>query len=172
MAVLVRQRSRKTRGRLSLAVAIVAGAAAVGLYGAVSGGSSTAVAAGEGEQPPATLQPIGKTGLNRVILSAAAAKRLGIQTAPVSTRLVNGQRRTVIPYSSVLYRTNGNAWTYTSPKHLVFVGHDITVDAVTGNLAILSAGPRLGSQVVTVGAPEIWGIEYGGIENAPEASGD
>ena len=172
MVVLVRRTSRKMRWGLSLAVAIVAGAAVFGLYAAVSGDSSTAVAAGEAEQAPATLQPTGKPGLNRVILSAAAAKRLGIQTALVSARLVNGQRRTAIPYSAVLYHTNGNAWTYTSPKRLVFIRRDITVDVVRGNLAILSAGPRPGTAVVTVGAPEIWGVEYHGIENAPEASGD
>ena len=172
MAVLVRQASWKTRSRLSLAVALVAGGAAFGLYGAVSGGSSTAGAAGEAEQVPATVQPIGNTGLNRVTLSAAAAKRLGVQTAPVSARLVDGRRRTAIPYSAVLYHTNGNAWTYTSPKRLVYVPHDINVDAVRGNLALLSAGPRAGTEVVTVGAAEIWGVEYRGIDSAPEASGD
>jgi hypothetical protein len=172
MAVSVRQSSRMMRSRMSLAVAVAAGAGAVGVYATVSGSSSTAVAAGEAEQPAATLKPIGKTGRNRVILSASAARRLGVETAPVSARLVNGERRVVIPYSAVLYQTNGNAWTYISPKHLVFVRHDIVVDAVRGNLAILSVGPRLGTEVVTVGAPEIWGIEYGGIENAPEASGD
>src|SRR5207247_10876127 len=99
MAVLVRQASWKTRSRLSLAVALVAGGAAFGLYGAVSGGSSTAGAAGEAEQVPATVQPIGNTGLNRVTLSAASAQRLGVQTAPVPERLVHARPRTALPSS-------------------------------------------------------------------------
>jgi hypothetical protein len=77
---------------------------------------------------------------------------------------VNGEQRSVIPYAAVLYDSNGETWTYTSPKPLVFVRHDIRVDDIRDDLAVLSAGPPLGTVVVTVGSAELWGIEYGEIE--------
>jgi hypothetical protein len=46
----------------------------------------------------------------------------------------------------------------------VFVRHDIRVDEIEGSRAVLGDGPGAGTAVVTVGAPELWGIEYGEIE--------
>ncbi len=55
-------------------------------------------------------------------------------------------------------------WTYTSPEHLVFQRQDISVARIDGDSAVLTSGPPVGTVVVTVGATEIWGVEYGGIE--------
>jgi hypothetical protein len=128
----------------------------IGLLLAGCGGGSGEEAASE----PATVEAIAGTDLSRVILTSDAAKRIGVKTAPA--RRAAG--RTVIPYDAVLYDPNGDTWTYTSPKHLVFVRRDITVDRIDGERAILSAGLPSGARVVTVGATEIWGVEYGGIE--------
>ncbi len=129
----------------------------VALLGAGCGGGSEEAAAGD----PATIQAIEGTDLTRVVLTSEAAKRIGVRTAPARAE---AGKRTVIPYDAVLYDPNGDTWTYTSPKHLVFVRQDITVDRIDGDRAILSAGPASGTPVVTVGALEIWGVEYGGIE--------
>ena len=56
------------------------------------------------------------------------------------------------------------SYCWESPKPLEFVRHDIRVDDIRGNRAVLSAGPRVGTVVVTVGSAELWGIEYGDIE--------
>jgi hypothetical protein len=98
--------------------------------------------------------------LIRVVLTEDAAKRLDIRTAPVR----NDGGRTVIPYAAVLYDPTGETWTYTNPEHLVFVRKDISVRRIEGNRAFLRAGPSVGTPVVTVGATELWGVEYGGIE--------
>ena len=37
-------------------------------------------------------------------------------------------------------------------------------DSTDGDKVILSGGPPVGTPVVTVGSTEIWGVEYGGIE--------
>jgi hypothetical protein len=170
MAVSVRE----SRGRHSVvAAALIAGATALVIYFATSGGGSSTAAAAEGAaEPPATIKPIGKTGRSIVNLSESAAKRLGIETAPVSTSVVDGRLRVVIPYSAVLYDARGNAWTYTMAKPLSFFRTDVDVDAVRGDVAVLSHGPSPNTRVLTVGATEVWGVEYGGIEEAPEASGD
>jgi hypothetical protein len=166
MAVSVRPRWWKSRRRLSLLAvgAFVAAPTSFGVYAALVGGPGAGTAVADAEESPARVEPIGKTGLNRVVLNSSAAKRLDIKTAPVSNVLVNGKRRSVVPYAAVLYDSNGDTWTYTSPKPLVYVRHDIRVDYVKADLAVLSFGPHLGTAVVTAGAAELWGIEYGGIE--------
>jgi hypothetical protein len=114
----------------------------------------------DGAESPAAVEQIKGTELNRVTLTPEAAKRLDVQTA---TARSDGER-TMIPYSAVLYDPDGQTWTYTSPKRLVFVREDIRVDRIDGDSAILAAGPSAGTTVVTVGADELWGVEYGGIE--------
>ena len=70
-------------------------------------------------------------------------------------------RRIVIPYSAVVYDLRGETWAYVSPEPLVFVRHQIRVDYIEGDLAVLLDGPALGTSVVTVGVAELFGIELG-----------
>jgi hypothetical protein len=155
--------SRRRRRGLTLVVAtVLAGLTAFAVYEGLAA-SPQASATAESDDP-ATVELIGKTGLKRVVLTQPAAKRLDIKTARVSTTRVNGKRQTVIPYDAVLYDPNGETWTYSNPEHLVFVRRNIRVSAVKGGLAVLSEGPRPGTAVVTVGSAELWGIEYGEIE--------
>ncbi len=111
---------------------------------------------------PAVAQHVRGTQITRVSLTPEAARRIDIHTATV--RSDGTGTRTVIPYAAVLYDPNGATWTYTSPKALVFQRQDISVARIDGNSAILKKGPRVGALVVTVGATELWGVEYGGIE--------
>ena len=75
--------------------------------------------------------------------------------------LGDATRRKVVPWSSVLYDLHGNTWLYTSPEPLSFVRHSIIVDYVDGELAVLSHGPPAGTAVVTTGATELFGTEFG-----------
>jgi hypothetical protein len=98
----------------------------------------------------------------------------------------NGQRK-VVPYSAIVYDTKGGAWVYTSPEPLVYVRHPVTVSffdveetkLTTNDIyattsiedfliayggrgrAVLLEGPPLGTQIVTVGAMELFGAETG-----------
>jgi hypothetical protein len=140
--------------RWMVGVLIVAGLAAV----LVAARSDTPKdTPSEGDNAPAKVEPIKGTDLSRVTLSADAAKRLGIKTAPV---LKQGDRREVIPYDAVLYDASGRTFTYTSPKPLVFIRHAISVDHIAGKQAFLSSGPPSGTPVVTVGSQELFGTEY------------
>ena len=109
----------------------------------------------EDEIKPVTLEPITGTDLNRLTLTADAAKRLDVQTAEV--READGQM--VVPYASVLYEANGNTWVYVNVAPLVYVRQAIVIDSINGDEAILSKGPDSGSTVVTVGAAELYGSE-------------
>jgi hypothetical protein len=94
-------------------------------------------------------------------LTAEAAKRLDIQTAPVHDAQVRGKPRKVVPYAAVFYDLNGATWVYTNLEPLTFVRASISVDYIDGDLAVLSDGPPSGTEVVTVGAPELYGTEFG-----------
>jgi hypothetical protein len=115
------------------------------------------------------IEQIQGSDLARITLTAKAAERLGIKTAPVSQATVPvtpaGQgspvQRRIIPYGAVFYDRAGETWAYTNPQPLVFVRHKITVDYVDGQRAILSEGPAVGTPVVTVGATELFGAEFG-----------
>jgi hypothetical protein len=114
-----------------------------------------------GSSEPAKVEPIEGTSLNRVTLTQKAAERLGVETAAVEDEEVGGAPAKVLPYSAVLYDANGDTWTYTNPEPLVFVRHKISIDRVDGASAILAEGPDVGTKVVTVGAAELIGTEFG-----------
>jgi hypothetical protein len=146
-------------GRVVFALLLVAGVAtAVAL--SVHAYSTTA------EEPAATsdagrVEAIAGTDEHRVILTEQAAARLGIKTGQIQYTQVNGQQKLTIPYSAVLYDTNGGTWVYTSPEPQVFVRQQLTIDRILGELATVSAGPAAGTTVVSVGAPELFGTEFG-----------
>jgi len=41
-----------------------------------------------------------------------------------------------------------------------YVRQPVTIAAISGNIALLSAGPPAGARVVTVGSAELLGTEY------------
>jgi hypothetical protein len=84
------------------------------------------------------------------------------QRVRVEVPLVGGgAQRKVVPYSSVIYDLKGDAWAYTSPAPLTFVRDRIGIDFIEGDKAVLSLGPGSGTEVVTVGAAELFGTEFG-----------
>ena len=143
----------KQAGRWIRALLIVL---ALPLLVAACGGS----AAEEPATAPAVTEKVKGSDVIRVKLTAEAAERLGVETVAVRR---DGDR-TVIPYEAVLYDPDGATWTYTSPSPSVYQRENIVVARVDGGSAVLTRGPPVGIQVVTAGATEIWGVEYGGIE--------
>jgi hypothetical protein len=75
--------------------------------------------------------------------------------------LGKGEPQKVVPYASVVYDLHGDTWAYTNPQPLTYIREHISVDYIDGDLAVLSQGPNPGTQVVTVGAAELLGTEFG-----------
>jgi hypothetical protein len=121
-------------------------------------GQTPETASNDEDTSPATVVHIAGTNLSRLVLTDAAVKRLDIQTAPVQK---SGNQQTIIPYAAVLYDLNGQAWVYTNPVPRTYVRASITVDRIDGDKALLTKGPATGTQVVTVGGPELYGTEFG-----------
>ena len=111
------------------------------------------------ETRPAEVEHLEGVDVARVKLTADAVKRLEIKTDTVRNLEYTGKRYTAIPYGAILYDTEGNTWTYTSPQPLTYVRHPVTIDHIVGDLAFLSNGPPPGTPVVTVGAAELYGSE-------------
>lgn len=134
---------------------IVAGLVTFGIFAAITGATGKSESSKHSGYKQ-TLEPVGTSGLSRVILSERAATRLGIETVAVRAA---AQNRQVIPYSAVVYDAEGVAWTYTSTKPLTYLRHRLNVDHVAGANAILVSGPPNGTRVVSVGAIELFGAE-------------
>jgi hypothetical protein len=139
---------------VAAAALIITGPAFVACADASAGSSATP------DQEIAKVEHVEGSDIGRVTLSADAARRLGIQTEVVRESAVAGQPRTVVPYAAVLYDVTGLTYAYANPAPLVFVRVPLTVDFVTGDLAVLTGGPPVGTAVVTVGASELFGTEF------------
>jgi ABC-type oligopeptide transport system substrate-binding subunit len=129
-----------------LALAVLA---LVGCSASASGDASAGDAA-------ATIQQVDGTDLVRVTLAPGAAERLGLEMGVVRALPGGG---TAVPYAAVVYDPNGKTWVYTSPKDRTFVREPITVTTISGDEALLSSGPEVGTEVVTVGTAELYGAE-------------
>jgi hypothetical protein len=64
-----------------------------------------------------------------------------------------------VPYSALIYSPQGETWVYTSPQPRTFVRHKVEVDYIKGDIAVLNAGPPVGTVVVSVAAAELYGTE-------------
>ena len=117
--------------------------------------------AGAEKEQPAVIEPVEGTEFNHVILTEKAAERLDLQMSSVREEQMDGTKRLVVPYSAVIYDLKGDTWIYTSPAHLTYVREPITVDYIEGDMVVLAEGPASGTEVVTVGVPELYGADTG-----------
>jgi hypothetical protein len=122
---------------------------------AILAGCGTAAPA---EAPPALIKPVAGSHIPELQLTERAVQRLGLQTQPVQPGATAAQED--IPYSAVVYDTDGSTWTYVNTAARTYERKPITVPRIDGEVALLSAGPPAGTPVVTVGAAELLGTEY------------
>jgi len=115
----------------------------------------------EGEEKSAVVEPVEGTEVSSVTLTEEAAKRLDIQAALIHDEQINGKQRKVMPYAAVLYDPEGETWAFTNPQPLVFVRQAVKIDYIEDDHAVLLEGPPSGTQVVTIGAAELFGAEIG-----------
>jgi hypothetical protein len=142
---------------------------------------------GSSSQPsiPSSARVVGATPTSpgQIILSQLGAQRIGLRTsaaqavpvAPpiVKTTIVHGTKTTTtipaakpsagvsIPYAAIIYDASGKAYTFTNTAPLTYTEVPVTVDHITGNSVYLSAGPKPGVKIVTVGAEELYGVQTG-----------
>lgn len=105
----------------------------------------------------ATVEPAEDGGPGVITLSEAADERLGIETTPVAT----DPGGLVVPYAALVYDVDGSTWVFVRPEPLTYRRAPVTVAAKTGDRVVITTGPPAGTDVVTVGAAELVGVEVG-----------
>ena len=87
-----------------------------------------------------------------VTLTKLGADRIGLETTAIE--------KDAIPYSALLYDAEGGQpYVFVNTKGLSFHREDVTVDTIDGDRVNLADGPANGTQVVTVGVPQVHGAE-------------
>lgn len=110
---------------------------------------------------PSVLSPVDASVLYYALASTEHKLALS-QRVQVELDLTGDEvKRRVIPYAAVIYDLEGATWAYISPDPLTFVRASIEVDYIDGDRAILINGPPAGTAVVTAGAAELYGEEFG-----------
>ncbi|MDH3700003.1 MAG: hypothetical protein OEU46_01705 [Alphaproteobacteria bacterium] len=71
----------------------------------------------------------------------------------------SNKKRKIVPYSAVYYDGKGKPWVYTTAKPLVYERKRVSVERIVGELAVLTGGPPVGTEVVTVGSSLLFGAE-------------
>ena len=144
--------------RLATAVLIVGAGLTLGACASLPATTAKAV-------EPVQIEAVGDTGVKRLTLTDRAA-RLAITTAAVTqdrtaAGAAAGTGRLLMPYSALLYLPDGTTFAYTNPEGHSYVRESVTVESIRGDQAVLAAGPAVGTAVVTTGAAELWGTEFG-----------
>jgi hypothetical protein len=159
-----------------VAVAAVA-AITLGVAGCAKAPAEEGSLGGQDAQPARLIAVPGST-LKEVVLTPQAATQIGVRETPVAVFPPVSASATpvstptpstgpsaavveTIPVTAVIYDPEGKAWTYTIPGLRSYLRVPIVVDHVDGATAYLSSGPGVGTAVVSQGAPELLGAEYG-----------
>lgn len=108
-------------------------------------------------EAPAMVEPIDGSELSRLVLTASAIERLDVQTTPVTAV----GERSMVPISAVIIDPEGRRWVYTNPEPRVYVRAELGAVWDEGAQSYFETGPEPGTQVVTIGVPELYGTEFG-----------
>lgn len=94
-------------------------------------------------------------------IAGADAPQIGQRVAvslPVRGAVVESL---VAPHAAVLHDFHGGAWVYEQTAPQTYVRRRVSVARVVGTDAVLASGPPAGTKVVTSGAAELFGTEFG-----------
>ena len=79
----------------------------------------------------------------------------------VALPLTTTERGLVVSDRAVLYDISGGTWVYEDRGEGVYARRRIEVARHTGNLVVVARGIEPGTKVVTAGAAELFGTEFG-----------
>jgi multidrug efflux pump subunit AcrA (membrane-fusion protein) len=104
---------------------------------------------------PAHLESTSPDQPKRVILTEEAVQRTELKTTRV--RLEDGDLE--VEHAALVYDQKGKPWVFTVVGPRTYVRAPVEIEEIDDELMILATGPRPGTEVVTVGAIELWGAE-------------
>ena len=83
------------------------------------------------------------------------------QSVNITLSLQSEEESLVVPWAAVLHDIHGGTWVYERTAPLVYMRKRVQVRHVVAGFGVLASGPRVGSEVVTDGAAELFGTEFG-----------
>jgi len=92
--------------------------------------------------------------------SAGGTVRPG-ERVSVLLPLTGSEQSLVVPTAAVVYDLNGGAWVYEATGATKFVRRRIEIRSQTGDRTLVTRGIGAGTKVVTAGAAELFGTEFG-----------
>lgn len=136
---------------------LLCGAVALGILGGCAATSSAA----KPKEKFVLEKPA--NGDARVILEPGVAERLELKLQPIASLGAAGAGvgSRALPYGALLYKPDGSTFVYTNPEPDVYLHQAVKVERVDGDVAVITDGPRTGTPVVTDGAAELMGMEFG-----------
>jgi cobalt-zinc-cadmium efflux system membrane fusion protein len=112
-------------------------------------------------QAPPTATPLASTvDLYYELPNREGSLRPG-ERMTVRIKLQGESQQRVVPWSAVMTDINGGTWIYENIAEHTYVRRRIQVRYVVDDLASLETGPAVGSKIVTAGAVELYGTEFG-----------
>ena len=146
-----------TKSRLHTARHSVLGLVAAAAVGFSLAGCAEIESVSAEPYEPATLESTGPSQPAKITVTEEAARRVALQTTIVGGRA----GELTVKHGALVYDKKGLPWVFAVVAHLTYVRSAVTVTHVDGDLVTLSSGPPAGTEVVTVGAIELWGAELG-----------
>ncbi|CAI3798490.1 hypothetical protein [Pseudarthrobacter sp. MM222] len=143
--------SQKPQRRLPLAAAVCAAL----VFSLPACAAPVAAPAAVGEAP-AKVEKNATTGIAKLTLTQRGLDRIELKTEPVTA----GAGGVQLPYGALMYDSAGKTWVYTNPAERVYERQEVTVSKVEAGVVTATVGPPAGTQVVTVGAAELFGAEF------------
>lgn len=83
------------------------------------------------------------------------------QKVTVSVPLAGESESAVVPAAAVLYDIHGGAWVYENTAPRTYTRRRVEVRYISDTVAVLARGPQPGAKMVTAGAAELFGTEFG-----------
>ena len=110
--------------------------------------------------PPSANAAASTVDLFYEVTNKDSALRLG-QKVGVTIPFRDEEESLVAPWSAVMHDVQGGTWVYENIGPLAYARRRVQVSRVVGNDAVLSGGVKPGAKVVTAGAAELFGTEFG-----------
>ena len=132
-----------------------------------------AMVTGLGGETDGTPRPARRTTAPPSANPDAASVDLFYEVANSNGALKPGQRMTVrlpltgssstlaLPKAALLYDASGGTWVYESRGSHTYIRRRVDISDIVGDLAVVARGPAAGTRVVTAGAAELFGTEFG-----------
>jgi membrane fusion protein, heavy metal efflux system len=79
----------------------------------------------------------------------------------VRVKLQGASEQRVVAWSAVMHDIHGGTWVYENTVPQTYVRRRVQVRYVVNDLAVLESGPAVGAKIVTEGAVELFGTEFG-----------